>query len=322
MKLKKEFQGKYTKYNISEKDIVDTVFELLFKEKTENIIISENIFNALLEQLIEENKKKSSEEEKYFFEDSSSLKIFTVTVYLSSLINLYLCVVSPPGSGKTTSARAIAEIRAKLLKQEVSFYIHTFHSSTKPNDYYGTTTISESEIIFKKGSLTNSLNEGSVFIADEFNILSESNMKAVTPVLEQCFNQNLVIPRIEEETQIDPNFFFIICQNDVGTFGRNELPEKMKNKLRKIEYPEQKVEEIQSICIRINNSLYSEEHKNRMSNSDARCAGKFMNEVNKANILRQQLSLRDISKIFNRIKTKKIEDNAYKNINTEIELLF
>ena len=147
-------------------------------------------------------------------------------------------------------------------------------------------------------------------------------MKAVTPVLEQCFNQNLVIPGIEEETQIDPNFFFIICQNDVGTFGRNELPEKMKNKLRKIEYPEQKVEEIQSICIQINNSLYSEEYKNRMSDSDARCAGKFMSEVNEANILRQQWSLRDISKIFNRIKTKKIEDNAYKNINTEIELLF
>ena len=58
MKLKKEFQGKYIKYNITETDIVDTVFELLFREKTENIKISENIFNALLEQLIEENKKK------------------------------------------------------------------------------------------------------------------------------------------------------------------------------------------------------------------------------------------------------------------------
>ena len=46
MKLKKEFQGKYTNYNITETDIVDTVFELLFKEKTENIKISKNIFDA------------------------------------------------------------------------------------------------------------------------------------------------------------------------------------------------------------------------------------------------------------------------------------
>ena len=61
-----------------------------------------------------------------------------------------------------------------------------------------------------------------------------------------------------------------------------------------------------------------------MSDSDAICAGKLMNEVNKANILRQKWSLRDIGKIFNRIKARKTGDNAYKNINinTEIELLF
>jgi MoxR-like ATPase len=83
-----------------------------------------------------------------------------------------LCVVSPPGSGKTTAARAIAEIRAIILKgkDEIPFYIHTHHSSTKPNDFYGTTTISDSEIIFKEGSLTLAIKEGAVSIADELNI--------------------------------------------------------------------------------------------------------------------------------------------------------
>ena len=86
-------------------------------------------------------------------------------------------------------------------------------------------------------------------------------MKSVTPVLEQIFNQDLIIPGIEGNTSIDPNFFFIICQNDVGTLGRNELPDKIKLKLRKIIYPEQSKEEIESICSSINNSLYEKGEK-------------------------------------------------------------
>ena len=49
-----------------------------------------------------------------FLKIQESIKKFVLIVYISSLINLYLCVVSPPGSGKTTAARAIAEIRARL----------------------------------------------------------------------------------------------------------------------------------------------------------------------------------------------------------------
>ena len=141
--------------------------------------------------------------DKYFVEKSESLKKFVLIIYISSLINLYLSVVSPPGSGKTTSPREIAEIRAKILMKDIPFYIHTHHSSTKPNDFYGTTTISESEIIFKEGSLTLATTEGSVYIVDEFNISSELNMKSLNPVLEQTFNQDLIIPGIDGVTFID-----------------------------------------------------------------------------------------------------------------------
>lgn len=218
--------------------------------------------------------------EKYFFENSDTLQNFVLFVYISSLINLNLCVVSPPGSGKTTAARSIAEIRAIILGQEIPFYIHTHNSTTKPNDFYGTTTISDSEIIFREGSLTLAIKEGSVYIADEFNISSELNMKSVTPVLEQIFNQDLIIPGIEGTVSINPNFFFIICQKDVGTFGRNELPHKIKIKLRKISYPEQSMKDIESICEKINDSLYEKKEKNKLDSQDAKYCGQFMINVN------------------------------------------
>jgi len=63
-------------------------------------------------------------------------------------------------------------------------------------------------------------------------------MKSVAPVLKQIFNQNLIIPDIVRTVFIDANFFFIICQNDIGTFGRNEFPDKIKIKLKKVVYPE------------------------------------------------------------------------------------
>ena len=205
--------------------------------------------------------------------------------------------------------------------QDIPFYIHTHHSSTKPNDFYGTTTISESEIIFKEGSLTLAITEGSVYIADEFNISSELNMKSVTPVLEQTFNQDLIIPGIDGVTSIDPNFFFIICQNDVGTFGRNELPDKIKIKLRKIVYPEQTKEEIESICSDINSSLYEKGEKNKLDDIEARYCGDFMIDVNKNNLTPQPWSLRDINKIFLRLKNQKIKDEDFKEVGTAINLL-
>ena len=57
-----------------------------------------------------------------------------------------------------------------------------------------------------------------------FNISSEDCMKAITPILELKFGKEILIPGIENKISIDPDFFFIICQNTKNTFGRKDLP--------------------------------------------------------------------------------------------------
>ena len=143
--------------------------------------------------------------------------------------------MSPPGEGKTTAARAIARIRKKILQIDSiePFYLHTFHSTTKPNDFFGSSTIIDSKIEFKSGRLTSAITEGNVFIADEFNISSVENMSSVNPILEHIFNTNIIMRGMQEE-----------------------MNDKLKIKTRKIIYPNQNEEEVENICSQINSDLY------------------------------------------------------------------
>ena len=320
--IKEKIKLKNIEIEITNEEIVEFIFTLLFMEEESEIKISDNIMNILGDELKEKNKIEH--QEKYFFENSKTLMRFMVIVYASSCFNNHLCVVKAPGAGKTTAARAFAEILQKIKKsKQHPFYIHTFHQGTRPNDYYGSTTIVNKSLQFKDGHLTLSLKEGNVFIADEFNISSVSNMKAVTPVLEQFFDEKCIIPGIEGETCINRNFFFIICQNDMCTFGRNDLPEKIKSKVRILEYPPQTGEELQDICFSIFNSLDTSNKRNRNKDNyeKAKLCGLFLEKINKKSIV-TKWSLRDIYKLFKRIFKQNSNTSLYHGISFEHQILF
>ena len=219
----------------------------------------------------------------------------------------------PTGIGKIVGACALAKIITKGKK----YYIQSFHSGTKPSQCYGGVSLINDGINIKEGLLTLAMKEGSVFIADKFNLSSKKTMKSILPSLSRLKHYKIYIPGLQQKIKIDKNFIFIACQNKVGTLGRNKLPDIVEFSLKEFVYPshiKKTIEEIReiendvkNICKDINNSL-KEENKNEVElqkaikDKEAECIGIFMlkfNQFNKNYI--QPLSLRDIKKIFKRI---------------------
>ena len=194
-KLLLKFRERLIK-DIKEEEIVNIVFDLIFLKNPDEIQISKYpSINKFISDINENIQKSKEIEEKYSFNSSEKLKNFVGIVYLSSLINLYLCVESPPGYGKTTAARAIGEMREiDENNLDKKFYIQTFHSSSYPLDLYGTSTINNNQIIFNKGPLTRALIEGKFYIADNLNIAPITTILSIVPILDLIFDTRLFIP--------------------------------------------------------------------------------------------------------------------------------
>ena len=275
------------------------------------------------EILLDLKDEPPSDDPKYFYKNSKLLSNYIAVLHACKIANIHLCVYGPPGAGKTSGTRAFGRIISKDPNKRFDFEMHSFHAGTKPNHYYGTTTLKEGKIYYKNGTLTNSLINGYIFIADELNLSSISNMNALAPALEMNLNHSIYFPGIETPINIHPNFFFVVCQNEIGTIGRNNLPPNIIKRFKEIFYPSQQIEDIAQICKDINNSLYDLGEDKVIEEKKAEKLGEFMIKLNSENFSEiSQWSLRDINKLFQRqIKQSKVS-GIYQGITFCHNLLF
>ena len=205
---------------------------------------------------------------------------------ICSLTQTHICIEGKSGIGKTSCAKAFAEI----LKQQkfINNKIFSFHNNTTANDIFGSLTLDENKnISYCNGLLTDSIISGNIFIADELNLTSEETMNSLSSVLEEQFNYKIYIPGLRSRKQINPNFLMICCQNLSNSLGRKQYTKLLNKRIKIISYPEQdyKLLEInnqynfESICVNINNSLKGQ--FNCINDETAKKFGRFILDFNK-----------------------------------------
>jgi len=279
-------------------EVVRIINQMLTQDS--KVYISEAIQKCLIDSM------DKSELKDFYFEGSQSLKHYICIISIASMIGLPLIISGPTGVGKTQSIVAFSMIRQNCKR---GYQMHSFHSSTRPSHFYGSVTFKDNQIMFNKGPLSSAFENGQVFIADEFNLSTQSLMKIVLPVLESSCDY-IYVPGVGEYLTKNQSFHFIACQNDLLTLGRNSTPISLLKKCRIINYPEQTLDDLQSIA----RSIYYEELQfNKVKIDDALNTAHFISIYNQK-YPTEQWSIRDFRKVLKRLQNYHQQSNLYVNI--------
>ena len=196
---------------------------------------------------------------------------------------------------------------------------------TQIDDLYGTFSFEQGKAIEINGPISNAIEKGKIFIADEFNLAKDNILQSISIILESSNeNSQILIPGLGKICQYNKKFFFIACQNDIQTKGRRKLPEIIEKRLRIFEYPNPDEEDIKKSCKDIaDNELFKNDAQNYVSDVLASKIAKFMYLINQKNEPEIGIwSMRNIRKIFRRIKNQQINKESYKNITYEDQIVF
>ena len=281
---------------------VNYIKELIIKNH--NIDIPLIILNMVEGKLkMYETKRIKGKEDFYF--NSPTLKELLAKMYTCMICNINCCLIGKTGIGKTNLATTFSKI-FRPDNTTLNEILFSFNNESTMESLYGTFAFEGGKTIIVEGPLYKSINEGLIFIADEFNLAEESIIQSFINVLEVTTQSSKVlIPGINKTIPYNKECFIIICQNDSNTKGRRHLPNSIKKKIRIFEYPEPTFIDINEfsqniILFELGENYYNENIGLAFPLSN------LMENLNKKEIVDiGRWSMRDIRKIFRRINAQR-----------------
>ena len=147
-------------------------------------------------EIFDKNEQLSTDERFYFINSPNLRNLMT---------NLYICsAVCSTGLWKTSIARAFSEI----VRGEYTT-LYSFHMETQLSDLYGVFNFEAGKAVIKDGPLVKTMENGQVFIADEFNLAEESVLQTLTIALEPADDDSsFLVTDTGKKIERKKSFFF------------------------------------------------------------------------------------------------------------------
>ena len=190
-------------------------------------------FVTLLLSLLNEDKGDSTFDSFLFKEASATRQIMAVLV-AAYIAGFHVVLIGKTGLGKTSAAIALS----RLYKYSKGRQFISFNGETQLEELFGYFTIEKGNFTSHSGPLSDAMEEGKIFIADELNLADQMIIQSLNVAIEPSKNDQIILPVIGRNIIVNENFFFIGCQNDISMYGRKPLPPQFQKKVLCIKYPE------------------------------------------------------------------------------------
>ena len=167
------------------KEVVNYMKEIVLtnnKEITIPIIIQNNA-NKIFDKY-----EQLSDDERFYYQNSPNLRNLMTNLYVCSECRIPVCLVGATGLGKTSMARAFSEI----VRREYAT-LYSFHMETQLSDLYGVFYFEAGKAVIQDGPLVKAMENGQVFIADEFNLAEEAVLQTITIALEPADDNSIFL---------------------------------------------------------------------------------------------------------------------------------
>lgn len=126
-------------------------------------------------------------------------------LYVCSECRIPVCLVGVTGLGKTSMDRSFCEI----VRRENPI-LYSFHMDTQLSDLYGIFNFEAGKFVIQDGPLVKTMENGQIFIADEFNLAEEAVLQTITIALEPVDdNSHFLVPDTGKKIERKNSFFFI-----------------------------------------------------------------------------------------------------------------